>query len=69
MCEFCKQAIIDINAYKKGYGEKFLKETLVSLYKLRNDLCEHKATCVCNDCVAQKLIDIIDNDPDINKKK
>lgn len=69
MCDLCKQAELDIKAFKTGYGDKYTPKAIEQLNKLRNDLCTKKATCNCEECPAQKFIDIIDTDPDIQKKK
>ena len=69
MCEKCKEYQADINAFIKGYGDKYTPQAIEELLRIRQELCTIKANCQCDRCFADDLIYIIDNNPEIQKKK
>ena len=69
MCQKCQPFEMDINQFIKGYGEVYPPQAVEELYKIRQELCNLRVNCSCEQCFADKLIDIIDNNPEIKRKK
>lgn len=69
MCEKCKEYQKDINAFIKGYGDKYTPQAIEELLRIRQELCDIKANCKCEQCFADDLINTLDTDPKIRKKK
>ena len=70
MCEFCFQVLSDLNTYKNMSTKKYSEEQVDNLAQIRQDLCKHKNNCLRKEnCKAIELISMIDEDPDIRRKK
>ena len=69
MCSDCRQYATDIEAFKKGYGDGYSASVIEELCQMRQTLCNMKASCTCGSCYAEALINQIDNDPEIRRKK
>ena len=70
MTDYIIKAVIDLWAYKLGYGESYTTPVVKDINEFRNELCQKKSEATENDKVLlDKLLFILDNDQDIRKKK
>ena len=68
--EFFCQALLDVMAYKNGYGEKYLSSVTEEVDKLRSEISRRIQTANGIDKEnLEKLLYILDHDPDIKAKK
>ena len=70
MTDFICQVVLDILAYKNGYGDKFCVSVIDEIQKLRAEICNKiQESSDVEKVNLQKLLHILDNDPDIRSKK
>ena len=68
--DFIIEAVIDLSAYKYGYGKTYTTSVVDCINNFRNEICKKKSEATGNDeILLDKLLFILDNDTDIRKKK
>ena len=70
MQDFINQVILDVWAYKTGYGEKYKISVIEEINKLRAEICDKLQEVKGIEKInLEKLLYILDNDPNIKSKK
>ena len=68
MNDFILETMIDIWAYKVGYGDTYLPEVLESIYELRDELYKRINFKDNYEKTYRQLLVILENDEDIKRK-
>ena len=69
MCNKFNEYKIGIWTYVNVYGDKYTFDEVESLAELREKICKDKASGILTEDEANELLNEIDNDPTIRKKK
>lgn len=68
--DFICQSMLDVMAYKNGYGDKYSVSVINEIDELRVQICDKLQTTTGVEKInLEKLLCILDNDSDINRKR